>query len=68
MRLNWLLEYGEWEIEEVSQYKVVVKVNLEYVFDVENEEEAVVEAENVELPNEYVEDSFEIVKVMKEEK
>ena len=32
------------------------------------EEEARNEAENVELPNEYVEDSFDIVKVMKEEK
>lgn len=43
---------------------VIINVNLEYQFDVATDEQAEVEAQNVELPKEYVEDSFEIVKVM----
>ncbi len=49
-----------------KKFTVIVNVNLEYIFDVENEEEAIIEAENVELPERYVPDSFEIVKVIKE--
>ncbi len=47
-----------------KRFKVIVNVNLEYDFNVENEEEARTEVENVELPDSYVSDSFEIVKVM----
>lgn len=43
---------------------VIVNVNLEYAFDVDNDEEAKIAAEEVELPAEYVCDSFDIVKVL----
>ncbi len=43
---------------------VIVNVNLEYAFDVETDEEAKVEAQNVELPTEYVCDSFEIATIL----
>ena len=44
--------------------KVIVNVNLEYGFDVETDEEAEIAVQNVELPKEYVENSFEIVKII----
>ncbi len=43
-------------------YQVIVNINLEYDFKAKNEDEAETMAQNVELPKEYVEDSFEIVK------
>ncbi len=43
---------------------VIVNVNLEYAFDVATDEEAEKQAEEVDLPEEYVCGSFEIVKVM----
>ena len=43
---------------------VIVNVNLEYAFDVASDEQAGLQAENIELPAEYVSDSFEIVKVL----
>ncbi len=43
---------------------VIVNVNLEYAFDVTNDEQAELQAQEVELPPEYVSDSFEIVKVL----
>ena len=43
---------------------VIVNVNLEYAFDVETDEEAKIEAQNVELPAEYVCDSFEIATIL----
>ena len=46
------------------KYIVIVNVNLEYNFDAKNPDEAIEMAENVELPKEYVEDSFDIVKVV----
>ena len=49
-----------------TTFKVIVNVNLEYDFEVVSVIEAITEAENVELPKEYVEDSFEIVKIIKE--
>ena len=49
-----------------KKYRVIVNVNLEYVFNVEDDVEARVEAEDVELPKEYVSNSFEIVKIIKE--
>ena len=48
------------------RYSVIINVNLEYICNVKNEEEARIFAENVELPKEYLEDSFEIVKIIKE--
>jgi len=48
------------------KYKVIVNCNLEYTFDVDSREEAIIGVENVELPPEYVEDSFKIVKVKKD--
>ncbi len=47
------------------KYSVIVNVNLEYIFEVKNKQEAVIKAENVELPKEYISNSFEIVKVKK---
>lgn len=45
----------------------IVNINLEYKFDDNVSDEEIQEyIENVELPNEYVEDSFELVKIMKE--
>lgn len=44
-------------------YRVIVNIQLEYEFDVKTEIEAITEAENVELPANYVEDSFEIDRV-----
>jgi len=49
-----------------QNYTVIVNCNLEYTFKVGSPEEAKIEAEDVELPKEYVTDSFEIVKVMNE--
>lgn len=43
---------------------VIINVNLEYEFDVETEEAARLEAQNVELPKEYVCDSFELVQIL----
>ena len=48
------------------KYTVIVNVNLEYAFDAKNAEDAIIEAENVELPKEYVTGSFEIVKMLDE--
>lgn len=53
-------------INEKCKFIVIVNVNLEYTFEVESEEEAIIEAENMELPKEYVSNSFEIVKIIKE--
>lgn len=49
-----------------QNYTVIVNCNLEYTFKVKSPEEAKIEIENVELPKEYVSDSFEIVKVIDE--
>lgn len=43
---------------------IIVNVNLEYAFDVATDEEAEIEAKNVEFPAEYVSESFELVKIM----
>ena len=47
------------------KYRVVWQIHLEKDFDVNSEEEAIIEAENVDCQHDgnYVEDSFEIVKV-----
>jgi hypothetical protein len=47
----------------MAKYSVIVNVNLEYIVTAKDEEEAKEIVENVELPKEYVEDSFEIVKI-----
>lgn len=46
---------------------VIANINIEIPTNAKTEEEAIIEAENYELPKEYVEDSFEIVKVMDSE-
>ena len=46
---------------------VIVNVNLQYIFDAETDEEAKDMVMEVELPAQYVEDSFEIVKVINEQ-
>ncbi|KKM28201.1 hypothetical protein LCGC14_1567000 [marine sediment metagenome] len=43
---------------------VIVNVNLEYAFDVETEEQAILQAQEVELPAEYVSDSFNISTIL----
>ena len=50
----------------MKKYKVIVNVNLEYDFDALNEQDAIEQVENTEMPDSYVEDSFEIVKVIDE--
>jgi hypothetical protein len=49
-----------------QNYTVIVNCNLEYTFKVKSPEEAKEMAENVELPKEYVTDSFEIIKTIDE--
>ena len=45
-----------------------IKVNLEYYFDYKMSNQDIKDAmHNVELPSEYVEDSYEFVKIIKEE-
>lgn len=47
--------------------KVIVNVNLEYdILEANTNEEAQEIVKNIELPKEYVEDSFEIVKFLDE--
>ena len=49
-----------------KKVKAIVKVNLEYEFEVNNPEEAIDYLFDTELPKEYVEDSFEILKLKDE--
>ena len=45
-----------------------IKVNLEYYFDYKmSDQDIKVAMQNVELPSRYVEDSYELVKITKEE-
>ena len=47
----------------------IINVNLEYKFDDSmSDKEIEEEMYNIELPKEYVEDSFEFVKIVKENK
>lgn len=46
-----------------KKYTVIVNVNLEYQFNAKSFKEAKEMVENVELPKEYVSESFEIVKI-----
>ena len=50
----------------MGKFRAIINVNLEYVFNVDTEIEAITEAENIELPKEYVTNSFDIVKIIKE--
>jgi hypothetical protein len=50
----------------MQEYEIIVNVNLEYKVRAKNPRDAVAGAENVELPNEYEVDTFEIVKVLDE--
>ena len=45
---------------------VIVNCNLEILVEADNYDDAVIEAENYELPKEYVEDSYELIKVLDE--
>lgn len=48
--------------------KVIANINIKILCpDDKTDEEAILTAENCELPDEYVEDSFEIIKVIDEE-
>lgn len=49
-----------------QKYTVIVNCNLEYVFKASSQREAKDMVEEVELPKEYVEDSFEIIKIIDE--
>jgi hypothetical protein len=46
-------------------YEVIVKVKLKYSFKCKSREEAKDKVENVELPKQYVADSFELVSIKK---
>jgi len=50
----------------MRKYRIIVNVNLEYEVNAESEQEAEDQLLDVELPKEYVEDSFEIVKIIDE--
>jgi len=50
-----------------KKLSVIVNVNLEIPTDAKNYEEAKEFAMNYELPKEYVEDSFEFIKVIDED-
>jgi len=50
-------------MNEKSKFTVIINLNLEYTFEAQSEEEAIIEAENVELSKEFVSNSFEIVKI-----
>lgn len=55
------------EIEDIKEKTgkiVIANINIEIPTDARTDDEAIIEAENFELPEEYVEDSFEIVKVI----
>jgi len=47
-----------------KKYSIIVNVNLEYIIYAKNEIEAEEIVSNIELPKEYVEDSFEIAKII----
>ncbi len=48
--------------QKTNGLKVIANINIEISTSGKNEKKAIEEAENYELPSEYVEDSFEIVK------
>jgi len=50
----------------MKKYIVIANINIEKTFLAKNENEAIIKMENIELPGIYVEDSFEIVKVLEE--
>ena len=52
----------------MEQYSVIVNINLEYIITAKNKDEAEDKIQEVELPKEYLEDSFEIVKIGRIEK
>ena len=47
----------------MKQYGVIVNIALNYIFEAKNPEDAILQAENIELPPQYIEDSFELVGV-----
>ena len=47
----------------MKKYRAVIQIELEYTFTAKNKEAAADILENIELPTEYKEDSFEIVKI-----
>jgi hypothetical protein len=49
-------------------YRIVINVNLEYYVKARDTNEALGIVENVELPKEYVTDSFEVINIAKAEK
>jgi len=71
---DYLLDKERWKkrIEEIKKQKpkkkltVTVNVNLKYTFEAKNADDAIKQVKNIELPAPYVEDSFEIVKVVDE--
>ena len=50
--------------EEKTGLLVIANINIEIPTDAKTEDEAEEEAQNFELPHDYLEDSFEIVKVV----
>lgn len=48
------------------KYKAIVNVNLEYEFEADNASDAYDMAQNVELPANYVDDSYSTVKIIDE--
>lgn len=50
----------------MKKYVVIANINIKKEFMAKDEDEAIEKMENIELPNGYVEDSFEIVKTIKE--
>ena len=51
----------------MKTYIVIVNVNLEYEVEAKNENNAKIAVANLELPKEYVEDSFKFVEAIEED-
>ena len=49
------------------KYNVIIKCNLKLQVIAKDYHDAIIEAENYELPKEYVEDSFELIKILDED-
>lgn len=47
----------------MPKFIVIVNMNLEYEFDVEDEDDAIMEAQGMVLPSNYVPNSFEVKNV-----
>ena len=50
----------------MAKYTAIVNVNLEYYFEADNMEKAEEYTRDLELPDNYLCDSFDVIKILKE--